>query len=186
MHVDFEGTAAQTPGNINCTASATLSAISYTVKALLDPEVANNQGVLNVCEWTAPRGSLVNATFPASVANRAHTAQRIIDALIGALAPALPDRAVGAGNGAEYHCRVHGHRFATGERYIYFETLGGGFGGRSTHDGKDGVQVHITNTSNLPIEAIEMDYPLRVLDMGLCQTREAQDGFEGAWGCAAS
>lgn len=167
LHVSFEGTASQTAGNINCTPSATLSAISYSVKALLDPEVANNQGVLNVCEWTAPEGSLVNAVFPASVANRAHTTQRVIDALIGALAPALPDRAIAAGNGANTTAVFTGIDPRSGQRYIYFETLGGGSGGRPTHDGKDGVQVHITNTSNLPIEAIEMDYPLRVVEYGL-------------------
>lgn len=182
LHVDFAGTAAQTDGNINCTSSATLSAISYTIKALLDPEVANNQGVLDVCDWTAPAGSLVNAIFPASVANRAHTTQRVIDALIGALAPALPDRAVGAGNGANTTAVFTGIDPRTGRRYIYFETLGGGFGGRSTHDGKDGVQVHITNTSNLPIEAIEMDYPLRVVEYGLVPDSGGAGRFRGGLG----
>ncbi|MEX0409586.1 hydantoinase B/oxoprolinase family protein [Aquibium sp. LZ166] len=179
LHVDFSGTAAQTAGNINCTPSATLSAISYTIKALLDPEVANNQGVLDVCEWSAPAGSLVNAVFPASVANRAHTCQRIIDALIGALAEAVPDKAVGAGNGANTTAVFTGIDPATGRRYIYFETLGGGFGGRSTHDGKDGVQVHITNTSNLPVEAIEMDYPLRVIEYGLVQDSGGAGTYRG-------
>ena len=162
LHVGFEGTSSQVSGNINCTATATISAISYAVKALLDPDVPNNQGVLDVCEWTAPKGSLVNAEFPASVANRAHTAQRIIDALLGALAPALPEKVVAAANGANTTAIFSGIAPDTKQRYIYFETLGGGFGGRAHGDGKDGVQVHITNTSNLPVEAIEMDYPLLV------------------------
>jgi N-methylhydantoinase B len=179
LEVDFAGTALQTAGNINCTPSATLSAIAYTMKALLDPEVANNQGVLNVCEWSAPEGTLVNANFPASVANRAHTCQRIIDALLGALAPALPDKVVGAGNGANTTAVFTGIDPSTGRRYIYFETLGGGFGGRSTHDGKDGVQVHITNTSNLPIEAIEMEYPLRVVEYGLVPDSGGAGRFRG-------
>ncbi len=169
LHVSFEGTSPQVTGNINCTATATLSAISYTVKALLDPDVPNNQGVLDVCEWSAPAGSLVNANFPASVANRAHTAQRVIDALIGALAPALKERAVAAANGANTTAIFSGIDPSTGRRYIYFETLGGGFGGRAHRDGKDGVQVHITNTSNLPIEAIEMDYPLLVESYGFVE-----------------
>lgn len=177
--IAFDGTAPQTAGNINCTASATLSAISYTLKALLDPEVANNQGVLDVCEWTAPEGTLVNAVFPASVANRAHTAQRIIDAMLGALAPALPDKALGASNGANTTAVFTGIDPRTGRRYIYFETLGGGAGARSTHDGKDGVQVHITNTSNLPIEAIEMDYPLRVVEYGLVPDSGGAGRFRG-------
>jgi N-methylhydantoinase B len=182
LHVGFEGTSTQVRGNINCTPTATLSAISYTVKALLDPEVPNNQGVLDVCEWSAPKGSLVNAAFPASVANRAHTAQRIIDALIGALAPALPDRVVAAANGANTTAIFTGVDPVTSRRYIYFETLGGGFGGRVAKDGKDGVQVHITNTSNLPVEAIEMDYPLVVESYGLVEDSGGPGRHRGGTG----
>ena len=182
IHVSFEGTSPQVAGNINCTATATLSAISYTLKALLDPDVPNNQGVLDVCEWSAPVGCLVNAEFPASVANRAHTAQRIIDALIGALAPALPARAVGAANGANTTAIFTGLDPSTGRRYIYFETLGGGFGGRVNKDGKDGVQVHITNTSNLPVEAIEMDYPLLVEAYGFVEDSGGAGRHRGGLG----
>lgn len=176
--IAFDGTAPQTAGNINGTASATLSAISYTLKALLDPEVANNQGVLDVCEWTAPRAPWSMRCSP-SVANRAHTAQRIIDAMLGALAPALPDKALGASNGANTTAVFTVFDPRTGRRYIYFEMLGGGAGARSTHDGKDGVQVHITNTSNLPIEAIEMDYPLRVVEYGLVPDSGGAGRFRG-------
>jgi len=182
FHVDFEGSAGQTAGNINCTPSATLSAISYTLKAMLDPEIANNQGVLDVCEWSAHEGSIVNAVFPASVANRAHTCQRIIDALIGALAEAMPDRVVAAGNGANTTAVFTGIHPDTGRRYIYFETLGGGAGARATRDGKDGVQVHITNTSNLPVEAIEMDYPLRVVEYGLVEDSGGAGHYRGGLG----
>ncbi len=182
IHVDFTGTAPQVAGNINCTASATLSAISYTLKALLDPEVPNNQGVLAVCDYTAEPGSLLDAVFPAAVANRAHTCQRIIDVLIGALAPALPERAVGGANGANTVAVFTGTHPATGRRYIYFETLGGGFGGRATKDGKDGVQVHITNTSNLPVEAIEMDYPLLVESYGLVEDSGGAGRHRGGMG----
>lgn len=175
MHVDFTGSAAQVPGNINCTASATRSAICYAIKALLDPDVPNNQGAFDAIEWTAPRASIVNAAYPAAVANRAHTVQRIIDAIIGAVAKAIPARVVAAANGANTTAVFTGIRPGTDERYIYFETLGGGFGARATKDGKDGVQVHITNTSNLPVEVIEMEYPLLVESYGF----EADSGGIG-------
>lgn len=162
MHLDFGRTSAQVPGNINCTQSATRSAIAYAVKALLDPDVPNNQGAFNAIDWSADPGTIVNAAYPAAVANRAHTVQRIIDVIIGAMAQAIPERVVAAANGANTTAVFTGIRPDTGERYIYFETLGGGFGGRATKDGKDGVQVHITNTSNLPVEVIEMEYPLFV------------------------
>lgn len=182
MHVDFAGSAPQVPGNINCTRSATRSAICYAIKALLDPDVPNNQGVFDAIEWSAPPASIVDAAYPAAVANRAHTVQRIIDAIIGAMAKAIPDRVVAAANGANTTAVFTGVRPGTSERYIYFETLGGGFGARASKDGKDGVQVHITNTSNLPVEVIEMEYPLFVESYGFEPDSGGAGRFRGGLG----
>jgi N-methylhydantoinase B len=159
---DFGGTAAQVRGNINATRNATEAAVYYTLKALLDPDIPNNQGVVNVVEIRVPEGTVLNSVFPAPVAGRAHTCQRVVDVIIGALAQALPNEVVGAANGANTTAVFAGKDPRTRRDYVYIETLGGGFGGRATHDGTDGVQVHITNTSNLPVEAIEMEYPLQV------------------------
>ncbi|HUT49689.1 MAG TPA: hydantoinase B/oxoprolinase family protein [Alphaproteobacteria bacterium] len=162
IRFDFTGSAPQVRGNINLTRNATQAAVCYSLKALLDPDVPNNQGVLDLPELVIPEGSLLNAAFPAPVAARANTCQRIVDVVIGALADACPEAAVAAANGANTTAVFSGTDPRTGRNYVYLETLGGGFGGRATHDGKDGVQVHITNTSNLPVEAIETEYPLRV------------------------
>jgi N-methylhydantoinase B len=167
IHFDFTGTSPQVQGNINVTGNATRAAACYALKALLDPDVPNNQGMLDLPRMTVAKGTLLDAAFPAPVAARANTCQRIIDVIIGALAPALPQAAVAAANGANTTAVFAGDDPRTGEPYVYLETLGGGFGGRATADGKDGVQVHITNTSNLPVEAIEMEYPLRVESYGL-------------------
>ena len=134
--------------------------------ALLDPDVPNNQGLIELVDIHAPLGTLINAKFPAAVAARANTAQRIVDVVIGALAPAIPEAAVGAANGANTTAVFFGHDPRHDRDYVYLETLGGGFGGRHSKDGKDGVQVHITNTSNLPVESIEMEYPLLVESYG--------------------
>jgi len=159
---DFGGTAAQVRGNINATRNATEAAVYYALKALLDPDIPNNQGVVNVVEIRVPEGTVLNSVFPSPVAGRAHTCQRVVDVIIGALADALPNEVVGAANGANTTAVFAGKDPRTKRDYVYIETLGGGFGGRATHDGTDGVQVHITNTSNLPVEAIEMEYPLQV------------------------
>lgn len=159
---DFTGTALQVKGNINVTYNATQASVCYALKALLDPDVPNNQAILDLPEIIAPKGSLLNASFPAPVAARANTCQRIVDVVIGALAPALPIEVVGAANGANTTAVFSGVDPRSGRPYVYLETIGGGFGGRAAKDGKDGVQVHITNTSNLPVEAIEMEYPLMV------------------------
>lgn len=182
LTVDFAGTSPQVRGNINCTMSATRSAVCYTLKALLDPDIPNNHGVIAAIGIQAERGSLVDAVFPAAVASRAHTCQRIIDALIGALAPAMPERAVAAANGANTTAVFAGRDPRSGRDYVYLETIGGGFGGRATKDGRDGVQVHITNTSNLPVEAIEAEYPLFVESYGFVPDSAGPGEFRGGLG----
>ena len=169
IHFDFAGTAPQVKGNINVTLNAAQASVCYALKALLDPDVPNNQGVLEVIDLTVPKGSLLDAAFPAPVAARANTCQRIIDVVLGALAPALPDRVVAAANGANTTAVFAGRDPASGQDYVYLETLGGGMGARAAKDGKDGVQVHITNTSNLPVEAIEIEYPLMVEEYALVE-----------------
>lgn len=177
IRFDFAGTSPQVTGNINVTMNATVAACVFGLQALLDPDCPNNQGVIDVAEVSAPEGSLLNAGFPAPVAARAHTCQRIIDVVIGALAPAMPERAIGASNGANTTAVFSGTDPRTGQGYVYLETLGGGHGARATKDGKDGVQVNITNTSNLPVEAIEMEYPLMVEAYGLIP----DSGGAGRW-----
>jgi N-methylhydantoinase B len=162
IHFDFSGSANQVRGNINVTRNATHASVCYALKALLDPDVPNNQGVLDLPKITIEKGSLLDARFPAPVAARANTCQRIIDVIFGALSKAKPKESVAAANGANTTAVFSGIDPKTRESYVYLETLGGGFGGRATKDGKDGVQVHITNTSNLPVESIEMEYPLMV------------------------
>ena len=167
IRFDFTGTAPQVSGNVNVTMNATMASVCYALKALLDAEVPNNQGVLDVAECYAEEGTLLNAVFPAAVAARAHTCQRIIDVVIGALAEALPDKVVAAANGANTTAVFSGIDPRTRESYVYLETIGGGMGARVAKDGKDGVQVGITNTSNLPVEAIETEYPLLVEEYSL-------------------
>jgi N-methylhydantoinase B len=182
IRFDFAGTSPQVPGSINVTLNATVAAVGYAVKALLDPEVPNNQGMLDVLEVSAAPGTLVNAVFPAPVSSRAHTSQRIIDVVLGALAPALPRRAVAAANGANSMAVFAGTDPRTGRPFVYLETLGGGMGGRPMKDGKDGVQVGITNTSNLPVEAIELEYPLLVEEYSLIPDSGGAGTYRGGLG----
>ncbi len=179
---DFTGTGPQVKGNINSTVTVTLAGVLYSLKALLDPDVPNNQGLIEIVDINAPLGTLINSRFPAAVAARANTAQRIVDVVIGALAPAIPEAAVGAANGANTTAVFFGHDPRHDRDYVYLETLGGGFGGRFTKDGKDGVQVHITNTSNLPVESIEMEYPLLVESYGFVEDSGGAGKHRGGLG----
>jgi len=179
---DFTGTDLQVPGNFNLTLNATQSAVCYSLKALLDPDVPNNQGIFDAIEIIAPLGSFVNCVEPAGVALRANTCQRVVDVVFGAFCDVLPERVTGAANGANTSAVFAGIDPRTGTRYVYLETLGGGMGARATKDGKDGVQVNITNTSNLPVEAIEMEYPLRVEEYALVENSGGAGKFRGGLG----
>jgi N-methylhydantoinase B len=179
---DFNGSGRQVPGNINLTLNGTVAAVCFATKALLDPDIPNNEGVLRVVEVRADKGLIVNAEFPAATASRLHSCQRVADVVFGALAQALPDRVSAAGNGANTTAVFSGTDPRTGEPYVYLETLGGGAGGRSTKDGRDGVQVNLTNTSNLPVEAIEMEYPLMVETYGLVPDSGGAGRYRGGLG----
>lgn len=179
---DFTGTSAQVPGNFNMTLNTTKSAVCYALKALLDPEVPNNQGIFDAIEIVAEPGSFVNCAHPAGVAMRANSCQRVVDVVLGAFADALPDRVVGAANGANTSAVFAGTDPQTGNSYVYLETLGGGMGARAAKDGKDGVQVHITNTANLPVEAIELEYPLRVEEYSLIPDSGGAGRYRGGMG----
>ena len=161
VEFDFEGTDPSVKGNINVTMAGLQAACMYCVKVLLDPDCPQNHGMLEPMTIRAPEGSLVNATFPSASAARAQTAQRIIDVVFGALSTACPDRVTAGSNGANTTAAFFG-RNRDGRFYVHLETLGGGAGARAYRDGTDAVQVHITNTSNLPIEALETEYPLMI------------------------
>ncbi len=162
IHLDFAGTSPQVKGNINTTMNAVQASVNYALIAALDSDMPSNQGVLDVVDIDCEEGTLLNCVFPAPVAARAHACQRVIDVVLGALAQAVPDKVIAAANGANTTAVFSGVDPRTNKPYLYFETLGGGMGARATKDGKDGVQVGITNTSNLPVESIEQEYPLRV------------------------
>jgi N-methylhydantoinase B len=149
---------------------------------VLDPDIPANGGFYRAIEVTAPEGSLVHAQPPAPVAWRTQTCQRIADLILGALAPALPARVIAATNGANSAWVFSGTNPTTRQYYVYLETIGGGSGARAAKDGLDGVQVHVTNTSNLPVECLEMEYPLFVEEYALVPDSGGAGRFRGGLG----
>ena len=104
------------------------------------------------------------------------------DLIFGALAPALPERRDRGTNGANSAWVFSGVHPQSGQYYVYLETIGGGSGARATNDGLDGVQVHVTNTSNLPVECLEMEYPLLVEEYSLVDDSGGPGRFRGGLG----
>jgi N-methylhydantoinase B len=182
IRLDFAGSGPQSPGDLNVVWLALLATVYYALKAILDPTIPANGGFYRAIEVAAPEGSIVNARPPAAVGWRTQTCQRIADVIFGALAPVLPDRVPAAGNGANTAWVFSGVDPRTGRYYVYLETIGGGAGATPGADGLDGVQVHITNTSNLPVECLEMEYPLLVEEYALVEGSGGAGRFRGGRG----
>jgi N-methylhydantoinase B len=179
VYFDFSGTASQAMGGINMVWSALLATILYSVKAIFGPDISINEGFLRPIQIEAPEGCLVNAQEGAAVGGRTDTCQRVVDTIMGAMSHAVPEKIVAASNGATTAIIFGGTKNLTGKDFVYIEALGGGMGARFNKDGTDGVQAHITNTSNLPIEAMELEYPLRVLHYGLVPDSGGAGKFRG-------
>jgi N-methylhydantoinase B len=182
MTLDFAGTGAQVPGDINVVYLALVATVYYALKALLDPSIPANGGFYRAIRVEAPEGSILNARSPAPVAWRTQTCQRVADVIFGALAPARPAQVIAATNGANSAWVFSGLHPRSGQYYVYLETIGGGSGARASRDGLDGVQVHVTNTSNLPVECLEMEYPLLVEEYSLVDDSGGPGRFRGGLG----
>jgi N-methylhydantoinase B len=179
---DFAGTDNAVDGSLNAVLSITRSACYYVVRCLLDEDVPSNAGCFAPVRVTAPEGSLVHARPPSAVAGgNVETSQRIVDTVLGALAPALPDRIPAASQGTMNNLTIGGDR-PDGTPYAYYETIGGGMGAHPTSNGLSGVHVHMSNTLNTPVEALEMNYPFRIHEYALRRGSGGQGARHGGNG----
>jgi N-methylhydantoinase B len=155
IRIDFAGTAPQHDGNLNCPLSVTKSACFFVVRCLTEPDLPASGGAFAPVAVTAPAGCLVNARPPgAVVAGNTETSSRIVDVVFAALGRILPVPAQGQGTM---------NNVALGnDRFTYYETVGGGQGACADADGPSGVHVAMSNTLATPVEALELEYPLRV------------------------
>jgi N-methylhydantoinase B len=161
LHADFAGTSPQVKGAINATFSVTKSMVYAAVRCLLSTDIPNNAGMFRPITVSAPPASLVNPVLPASVAARGLTAFRLGDTVLGALAQALPERAVAAGEGGNTGISIGGY-YADRTPFIYVEFICGCWGARASKDGIDGVTNIFSDLSNNPVEMTEAEYPLLI------------------------
>ncbi len=165
MVVDFSGSAPERPSSINAVAAVTRSAVYYVVRCLLDESVPANEGCFRPVRVVLPEGSIVNARPPRAVsAGNVETSQRIVDAVLGALAQALPELVPAASQGTMNNVALGGWDPFRGRPFAYYETLAGGAGGGPRRPGLSAVHTHMTNTMNTPVEALEMAYPFRIVE----------------------
>jgi N-methylhydantoinase B len=166
--IDFAGSADQTPGGINAVAAITSSAARYVIRCVvetvLEQTLPAGGGEMSALHINLPERSIVNAAPPSSVAaGNVETSQRITDVLLMALGPALGERVPAQSQGTMNNLTVGGIDPRTGEMFAYYETMGGGMGAGPERAGLSGVHVHMSNSLNTPVEALEHAYPLRVL-----------------------
>ncbi|GAB3317869.1 hydantoinase B/oxoprolinase family protein [Haloplanus rallus] len=160
--VDFAGTSDQVAGAINAPLAVTASATYYAVRCVTDPDVPPNAGTYRPIDIRTPEGSIVDARPPAAVVGgNLEVSQRVTDTLLGAFGTEAPERSVAAAQGT-MNSVTFGGTDRAGEPFAFYETIGGGYGGRAGADGMDGVHAHMSNTLNTPAEVLETVYPLRV------------------------
>ncbi|MBA2579778.1 MAG: hydantoinase B/oxoprolinase family protein [Thermoleophilaceae bacterium] len=153
--VDFEGTSGAVAGNVNCPLAVTRSACYFALRVLLPSDLPANAGTYAALDIRAPEGSLVNARPPSAVvAGNVETSQRVADAVLLAFARAVDLPAQGQG--------TMNNLIIGGRGFTYYETIGGGQGASATGAGASGVHVGMSNTLNTPVEALELEYPMRV------------------------
>ena len=166
--IDFTGTDAQTGGGVNANLAITMSASLYAFRCLVTEDVLYNAGISRPIRVLAPPGTVVNALHPSAVAGgNVETSQRITDVVLGALARALPERIPAASQGTMNNVTLGGTNPRTGQPFAYYETAGGGMGGRNGLPGISGVHTHMSNTRNTPVEAFEQAFPMRIRSYAL-------------------
>lgn len=161
MHLEFNAPE-QVRASINMVRTALLATVYYAVKTVVGADIPANAGLYRAITAHAPEGSVLSCVSPAAVNGRTQLCQRVVDLVHGALAQADPGKVIAACYGSVPATTFSGVNPRTGEYYVYLETIGGGLGAGGCWDGLNGVQSHITNTSNLPIESLEAEYPLFV------------------------
>ena len=155
LTLDFSGSAPQHDGNLNCPLAVTRSAAYFAVRVLTDPDIPSSAGAYRPIDVRAPEGSLLSARPGAAVvAGNVETSSRVADLILAAFGRAL-------GQGTMNNLTLGNDDFT------YYETLGGGQGACPDADGPSGVHVAMSNTLNTPVEALELEFPLRVVEYAL-------------------
>ena len=179
--VDFEGTSAQVRGPFNCVPSGARAGAYFAVIAMTDPTVPINGGCFRPVRLLLPQGSLVNPREPAPVNSRTSTIKRIAGSIVGALRRARPEDAP-ADAASALHVLAFGGMREGDTPYVVGELIASGSGASRGKDGVDVIETDGSNCMNLPVEALEMDVPIRVRRSELRPDSGGPGEFRGGLG----
>ncbi len=178
--IDYEGSSPQTPSGMNSYINYTRSYSYAAVKCLTDPLGPMNEGALRPVTVTAPAGSFLNPRPPAGGGPRAIICYRTFEAVLGALAPALPDRVAAAASHFA-NPTFGGWDRARGRRFVAYELVLSGTGARASRDGCEGMSWAF-NASNIPVEAQEAAQPIVVERFAFIPDSAGPGTFRGGSG----
>ncbi len=160
--IDFTGTDPQVRGNVNCPLATTYAAVYYAMISVIDPHVPPNSGCYRPFAVDVAQGLVVNPFPPGAVQARTTTSQKIAEATFRALVKGFPDRVPAGSHGNIMTNAFSGYFPGTRKRFVCIDIQGGGAGARPTKDGRDGQDSHLARFMNTPVEAEELEHPIRV------------------------
>lgn len=178
--VDWTGSSDQVKGGINPTFPFTKACAYVALRSIMSSKIPNTDGFARAVHVRAPRGSIMNPNFPAPCGGRGITGFRMIDCLFGALAKIAPNRVAADGSGGSMLPTISG--IMEGRPFIFCETFMGTWGATAVHDGQDGVSHLGANQSNVPVETIEAEYPIRIVQYGYVCDSGGAGQFRGGLG----
>ena len=182
LTVDLSGSALQVAGAFNVPWASTRAAVVYALRAMTDPSMTANDGLLRLIDIVCPRGTVLNPEPPAAVSVRHNTCQRLADVLVRAFSDLWPSRAVASSTVTFAAMNLSSSAAGTGRRSVLSDVLGGGTGAHADGPGLDGVDTYMANVGLMPVEVAETNYAVRVLRTELIEGSEGRGRHDGGRG----
>ena len=182
LSVDLSGSSPQVAGAFNVPWASTRASVVYAVRALTDPAMTTNDGILRPLDIVCPRGNVLNPNPPAAVSVRHNTCQRLADVLVRAASKLWPDRAVASSTVTFVGINLSSRSPRTGRRSVLSDVIGGGTGAHRDGPGLDGVDTYMANVGLMPVEVAETNYSVRILRTELLEGSEGRGTHDGGRG----
>ena len=180
--VDLSGSAPQVRGAMNVPWASTRACVVFAIRAMTDPTMPANDGVLRAVEIDCPFGNALNPQPPAAVSVRHNTCQRLADTLIRAASGIWPENAVASSTVAFFGLNLETVSRRTGAASVMSEVVGGGTGAHGDGDGMDGVDTYMANIGLMPVEVAETEYLVRIRRSELIPGSQGRGRFRGGLG----